>query len=375
MPIVKNKRKQTFKRLIRILEEDAYVHFASLRQPLFLIQFVFMIGTLGYYYIDDFTIINAIYQTGITFTTVGFGEMQPISDIGKLFTLTLIFLGFACFSFFIAVLVETTNNKALFKLLREIKMLYKIQRLTNHYVVYYYNEYTENLLDYLKKKQIPFVVVDPDPNFAAIAEEKKYPYYVIAQPHTEDTHLKTYLASAKGIITLSKEMANNIAQITSVRLYEKDIARNKYFIMSYTSDSSEVDKLRKLGADHVFSPAKLLAEKISSVLMNPTETLAHSFLDDLFFDSKNAMKVKEYKVQKENWVRLKKIKDVKIRAITNVSVIGIQYENGRIIHMPKGKYLLEGDSILLLLGTENNINKAIDILSADKMPDLKAYDV
>ena len=371
----KVKRKKTFKRLIRTLEEDAYVHFASLRPPLLLIQFVFMVGTLGYHYIDNFTIINAIYQTGITFTTVGFGEIQPISDIGKLFTISLIILGFACFSFFIAVLVETANNKILFKLLREIKMLYKIQRLTNHYVVYYYNEYTENLLEYLKKKQIPFVIVDPDPNFEQIAIQKKYPYYVIAQPHTEDTNLKTYLASAKGIITLSKEIANNIAQITSTRLYEKDISRNKYFIMSYTSNSSEVDKLRKLGADYVFSPAKLLAEKISSVLMNPTETLAHSFLDDLFFDSKNAMKVKEYRVQKENWIRLKKIKDVKIRAITNVSVIGIQYENGRIIHMPRGGFLLEGNSILLLLGTENNINKAIEILSAKQRPNLKAYNV
>ncbi len=375
MLIAKAKKKKTFKRLVRRLEEDAYVHFASLRSPLLLIQFVFMVGTLGYHYIDNFTIINAIYQTGITFTTVGFGEIQPISDIGKLFTIALIILGFACFSFFIAVLVETTNDKVLFKLLREIKMLYKIQRLTNHYVVYYHNEYTENLLEYLKKKQIPFVVVDPDPDFEAIAIKKRYPYYLIAEPHTEETHLKTYLASAKGIITLSKEIANNIAQITSIRLYEKDISRNKYFIMSYTSNSNEVDKLIRLGADHVFSPAKLLAEKISSVLMNPTETLAHSFLDDLFFDSKNAMKVKEYQVTKENWVRLKKIKDVKIRAITNVSVIGIRYVNGKTIHMPNGGYLLEGDSILLLLGTENNINKAIDILSANKIPKIKAYNV
>ena len=145
--------------------------------------------------------------------------------------------------------------------------------------------------------------------------------------------------------------------------------------MSYTSDSSEIDKLRRLGADHVFSPAKLLAEKISSVLMNPTETLAHAFLDDLFFDSKNAMRVKEYEIKKENWVRLKKIKDVKIRAITNVSVIGIRYTSGKTIHMPNGGFLLEGNSILLLLGTENNITKAIDILSASKIPDIRAYNV
>ena len=143
--------------------------------------------------------------------------------------------------------------------------------------------------------------------------------------------------------------------------------------MSYTSSADDVDKLKKLGADHVFSPTKLLAEKISSVLNNPLDTLAHSFLDDLFFDSKHTMSVKEYKVKKENWVRLKKLKDIKIRAITNVSVIGIQYESGKIVHMPNGVFSLESNSVLLLLGTEFNIKKAIKILSADTMPYYKEY--
>ena len=367
------KRKQTAKQLIRSLEEEAYVHFSSLRAPIVLIQTVFMVGTLGYYYIDDFTVINALYQTGITFTTVGFGEIQPISDMGKLFTIVLIILGFACFSFFIAVVVETASNKTLFKLVKEIRMLYNVQRLSDHYIVYYYNEYTENLLEYLKKRQIPFVVVDPDQSFEKIAIEKKYPYYLISEPHTEKTHLKTHLASAKGVITLSKNIANNIAQIASIRLYEKDLGVKKYFIMSYTSSADDVDKLKKLGADHVFSPTKLLAEKISSVLNNPLDTLAHSFLDDLFFDSKHTMSVKEYKVKKENWVRLKKLKDIKIRAITNVSIIGIQYESGKIVHMPNGVFPLESNSVLLLLGTEFNIKKAIKILSSDTMPYYKEY--
>jgi len=46
-----------------------------------------MVGTIGYVIIDDFTLMDAIYQTGITFTTVGFGEIAPVSDAGRIFTI------------------------------------------------------------------------------------------------------------------------------------------------------------------------------------------------------------------------------------------------------------------------------------------------
>jgi len=362
------------KNIIRSIELEAYSHLSSLRLPLILIQVVFMAGTLGYYYIDDFTVINAIYQTGITFTTVGFGEIQPISDIGKLFTITLIVLGFASFSLAIAVVVETVNNKVFFKLLREVRMLYKIEKLYNHYVIYYYNEYTESLLDQLKAKQIPFVIVDPDPNFEQIALDKKYPYYVISEPHTEESHLKSFLSSAKGIITLSKQTSNNIAQIASVRLYEKELNRDPYFIMSYASDDSDVKKLINLGSNNVFSPANLLAKKVSSMLLNPLEALSHSFLDDLFFNNNKSLSIREYKVKTENWIRFKKIKSIRLRATVNVSIIGMKRQDGKIIHMPRGNDLLQTGATLLLIGTEINIKKSISILSASNMPSNLVYD-
>ncbi|MEJ2414803.1 MAG: ion channel [Sulfurimonas sp.] len=64
-----------------------------------------LIGTIGYVVIDDFPIIDAIYQTAVTFTTVGFGEIRPISDTGRIFTINLIIAGFAVFSSAIGILI------------------------------------------------------------------------------------------------------------------------------------------------------------------------------------------------------------------------------------------------------------------------------
>jgi len=84
-----------------------YSQLKPFRLPLVLVQIIMIIGTIGYILIDDFTILDAIYQTGITFTTVGFGEVSPISHAGRFFTITLIIFGFAVFTLSIAILIDT----------------------------------------------------------------------------------------------------------------------------------------------------------------------------------------------------------------------------------------------------------------------------
>ena len=93
-----------------------YSHLKPFRLPLVLLQLIMMIGTLGYIIIDDFNILDAIYQTGITFTTVGFGEIAPISPAGRIFTITLIIFGFAIFTLSTAILIDAVIKGKLFDL-------------------------------------------------------------------------------------------------------------------------------------------------------------------------------------------------------------------------------------------------------------------
>jgi len=71
------------------LNDEYYAQLAPFRLPLILTVLIMLVGTLGYMIIDHFPLMDAIYQTGITFTTVGFGEIHPISDAGRIFTITL----------------------------------------------------------------------------------------------------------------------------------------------------------------------------------------------------------------------------------------------------------------------------------------------
>jgi voltage-gated potassium channel len=325
-----------------------------------------MVGSVGYVIIDDFTLMDAIYQAGITFTTVGFGEIAPVSNAGRIFTITLIIAGFAVFSSAIGILIAELNRGNIVTILKERRMLYKIARLTKHFVVCYHNDYTIEVTKQLRANHIPFVVIDPREEIHEWAKEHRYSTYLRAEPHAELAMLKAHLASAKGMITLSNSIADNIALIASVRLFEKEhFLPRPYYIISTAESMSDVEKLKKLGADTVVSPTKLTAQRVSAMAARPD---MENLLEEFLYKSDNPLDMEEVFVPKYSWAVLKKLKETHLRDITNTSIIGITKKDGKFLSMPKGDVLITSECKLLIIGTQSDINVAKGIFTQRKKP-------
>ena len=353
------------------LNTELYEQLRPFRVPLICIVMAMMFGTLGYVFIDDMSLSDAVYQTGITFTTVGFGEIAPISELGRLFTVSLIIVGFGVFSFSIGVLVQVLNKGDLVRILKERSMLYRIARLKNHFVICYHNEFTIQLAKQFRENHVPFVVIDPSDSFAKIAQQFKYPYYLQEEPHTEVALLKSHFSSAKGLITLSENIADNIAQIASARLYEKELGlKRPYFIMANADNDIDTEKLKKLGADAVVSPTKLVAQRLSAMSIRPDmENMIETFLHQ----KKSAIDMEEVLVPDHSWMRFKKIKEAHLRDITNVSIIGIRDAKGKFSPMPRGDTLIGTGSKLLVVGTAESIQATKRIIRKKEKPEELKY--
>ncbi len=345
---------------------EVYPHLKAFRLPLILTVLVMLVGTIGYVIIDHFTIMDAIYQTAISITTVGFGEIAPISPAGRIFTINLIIAGFAIFSSAIGILITEINKGHIVAVYKERRMLYKIARLKKHFVVCYHNDYTIEVTKQLRQNHIPFVVIDPREEIHAWAEEFKYPEYLQAEPHAELAMLKAHLSSAKGLITLSDSIADNIALIASVRLFEKEhFLPRPYYVISAAESMSDVEKLKKLGADTVVSPTKLTAQRVSAMAARPD---MENLLEEFLYKSDNPLDMQEIEVPRYSWAVLKKLKETHIREIANTSIVGISKKDGKFISMPKGDTLVTSESKLLVIGTQDGIKITRDLLGKRVKP-------
>jgi voltage-gated potassium channel len=353
------------------LNDEYYGHLAPFRLPLILTVLIMLIGTIGYMAIENYPLMDAIYQTGITFTTVGFGEQHPLSDMGRIFTITLIIFGFVVFSIAVGIIAEVVKKGEFQKTAKERKMLYEIARLKHHFVVCYHNEFTIQVTKQLRANHIPFVVVDPREDMEEIAKKYHYPYYVSAEAHTEEGILKSHLSSAKGIISLADNVADNIAVIASARLYETEIHRGrKYLIIANAKSHEDETKLLKLGANKVVTATTLMAQRINAMAARPD---MENILQEFLYQKDTPLDMEEAKVSKTSWLTLKKIKTARFRDVANVTIIGIRQKDGKFIPMPKGDTIIMPESKLLLIGTGDGIRHAKKIIRKKTKPEELNY--
>ena len=345
-----------------------YSQLKPFRLPLILIQSIMMIGTLGYVYIEDYSIMHAIFQSAYTFTTTGFGALNEanFSNQGIVFTVCLMLAGFATLTFSVGIVIDVIANGSLLVLLRERKMLYKIARLRRHFVICYHNEYTAQLARQFRENHIPFVVVDPSDDIEQIAKENNYPYFVKEEPYKEVAFLKSHLSSAKGAISLSKNISDNITLIASVRLYEKELGRNPFLIISNAETQNEKIRLKKLGADKVVATPSLMAKRVSAMAIRPD---MENVLDEFLYKRDTPIDMEEVFVTEDSWVVNKEIKDLHLRDRLKVSIIGITEQNGKFIQMPKGAMPINANCKLLLVGSQKGIVRAKKIINLTKKPE------
>jgi voltage-gated potassium channel len=345
-----------------------YSQLKPLRLPLILIQMVMMIGTLGYVYLEDYSIMHAIFQSAYTFTNTGFGALNESNFKNEtiVFTVWLMLAGFASLIFAVGIVIDVISNGPLRELLKERKMLYKIARLRRHFVIFYHNEYTAQLAKQFRENHIPFVVVDPCEDIEEIAKENGYPYYVKEEPYKETAFLKSHLSSAKGAISLSKNISDNITLIASVRLYEKELGRSPFLIISNAETQNEKIRLMKLGADKVVATPALMAKRVSAMAIRPD---MENVLDEFLYKRDTPIDMEEVFVDEHSWTVNREIKDLHLRDRLKVSIIGITEEKGKFIQMPKGTMSINANCKLLLVGSQKGIARAKKIINLTKQPE------
>ena len=354
------------------LSSELYQQLKPFRLPFILIVLGLLLSTLGYLVITDYTLIEAYFQSSYTFTTTGFGALKEdkFDALGVIYTSIVMLAGSAVLSFCVISIIDILNRGKLISIIKEQRMIYKIARLKNHFIICYHNPYTIQLADQFLQAHIPFVVIDSDKSLEDIATKYHYPYFINEDPHSENAMLKAHLSSAKGIVTLSHNIADNIALIASLRLYEKELGRKPYYIIGTTQNEADEEKLKKLGADSVVSPSKLLAQRINAMATRPD---MQNLLERFAYQKDTPLDLEEILVPRYSWLVLKKIKEAHLREITQTTVVGITQKDGKFIPMPNGETLVTSECKMLVIGTSHGIRFTKQLISKKDKPEELKY--
>jgi len=325
---------------------------SNLYKVLLFFLLVITIGVIGYMNLSNDTFVNALYMTIITITTVGFGEVHPLSEEEKLFTIFLILMSIVMLGLITSVIAQYVASGELFDKIKFKKVQKKIQQLKEHTIVCGYGRNGKQAVIKLKKYNKPVVIIENDSSMISEIEEDNL-LFIKGNATRDDILEKAGINYASNLITTLPSDADNLFVVLSARQLNKNMT-----IVSRASDDTSDSKLRIAGANNVIMPDKLGGDHMASLLVTPDIV---EFVDKLAVDSDNATHLEEIIVEELPKEFLSKsIRDLDLRRKTGCSVIGFKTPDNEYVINPGAETQLISNSKLIVLGSLEqiqNLNK------------------
>lgn len=289
-----------FRRVIRQVARSDIFTVVSLTAILILV------GMLAFARLEGWSWLDALYATIITMTTVGYGDLSPVTDNGRIFAIFFAFIaigvaGYAI-STFAAYLIESRVEKKA-KYLRKRRMK-RIENLENHYILCGANYVGKRIAEEFYQMKVPFIVIDADearlhkvllfshPEYfeqkiqsymdivdvdlshyenrtlAQLGEMMNMPY-IMDDPTDDNVLVRAGIGRAAGLIAAMEDDRDNLAIVVGARALAKRFGNEDLRVMARSEDGRLMRKLILSGADDVRIPSMMSGLEMATHMMYP----------------------------------------------------------------------------------------------------------
>jgi voltage-gated potassium channel len=309
---------------------------------------VLTVGTLGYMIIEGWEPLSALYMTVITITTVGYGEVAPLSLRGITFTIILILASVGMVAFIVVGLTRVMVEGEVRKILGRRKLEKRIGHLSSHYIVCGYGRIGRYICKELAEKPLPFVVVEKHPDITQRLEEAGY-FYVNGDATNDETLRKAGIESAKCLVAAVASDADNLY----ITLTARELNTGLY-ILSRATDENAQKRLLTAGATKVVSPYLIGAHRMAMALVRPTVV---DFMEIAMHRKSLELQLEEIRVNQVDQLPSSTLRDSGIRSDLDLILVGVKKESGEMIYNPSSETQLEAGDTLIILGERRNLDK------------------
>jgi len=311
-----------------------------------LIALVLITGTIGFSVIDGYPRFDAFYMTLITVSTVGYAEIHPLSQAGRVFNSFLIFFGVITMFFAIGAMTQSIIELELGEYFGKRRNRRMIEKLEKHFIVCGYGRVGRNAALELKRAGEPFVVVDREAERTERAIQAGM-LAVTADSTRDETLRSVRVGNARGLISALATDADNLFVILSAKNLNP-----KLFVATRAAEEEAEEKLRRAGADALFAPYTTAGYRLAQAVLRP-----HVFQ---FFDLATKgmgfdVDIEQVRVPESSGFASRSLEQTRIRHDLGVIVLGIRKLDGAMLFNPAAETVIQGGDYLIVMGEPANL--------------------
>ncbi len=302
-------------------------------------------GMLGYMLIEGWNVLDAFYMTIITISTVGYSEVQKLSDAGRIFTSTLIVVGVGTMLYGFGVFAETLTDNSFIAYRRERQLERSLNQLRDHFIICGYGRIGTQIVAEFEAHNIPYAVIDQTED-AVLRLRNEDRLHVEGDASSEEILKLAGIERARGLISAVDSDERAVYIILAARALKPEL-----YLISRAGRPESIRRLELAGANRVISPYQMAGHRMAELAVRP----ALVDVMDSLHHGESEIAVEEMLVQPRVAAVGKTIASAGLVSPDAAKVLAVRRRDGTLHANPAPDLLLEEGDLVIALGSEEQL--------------------
>jgi voltage-gated potassium channel len=313
-------------------------------------------GTAGFHFIEGWPWFDGFYMVVTTFTTIGYQEVHPLSQAGRIFNVVLIILGVGVLFLAVGTATQALLEFELGQFFGRRRMERDIERLAGHYILCGAGRVGRSAARQLASESVPFVIIENDPEKLQKYSDPRW--LALVGDATQERVLRdAHIERARGLVAATTTDATNMYIVLTARSLNSRLR-----IIARASEEQAEKHLLSAGADSVVSPYAFAGHRIAQSFLRPHVL---DFLDIATArEGKLDLEIEEVHIESGCSFAGQTIEGSRIRQEMGVIVLAIKRGGARMLFNPAPEDRIEAGDYLIAMGEPASLRRLEDSATA-----------
>lgn len=304
-------------------------------------------GTIVFHILEGWSIVDSLYLTAQTVTTVGFGDLAPRTVYGRLFATVFMLLSVGIVLYALTSSVQSIVQSEMLLTFGQLRRSLKMSKLRDHFIICGAGRVGSHLVRGLKATNDPFIVIES--NRARVEELMDQGVTVLVRDATlEESLREAGVEYARGLAACLPDDADNVYVVLTAR----DL-NPKLHIVARAAEEQAESKLIRAGANRVVAPTIIGGHRMAMALTKPA---VGDFLDSLTANDLE-LGFEQLEVESGSTLVGRRLSETNIRSELDIVIVSIRRSHGEIVFNPSGDAKIEPGDMLIAIGRAEALAK------------------
>jgi voltage-gated potassium channel len=300
--------------------------------------------------IEGWPVLESAYVATQTVTTVGYGDLTPQTQSGRIFTLVFMLVGVGTVLYGLTQIAKSVIQSGILEALGSRRKIREMEKLHDHYIVCGAGRVGRRIIRTLINQNMPFVVMEQDERRLAEFESANFPV-LIGDATLEENLLQAGVERARGLASCLPDDAENIYVVLTARGLNEDL-----HIVARAVEEQAEPKLIRAGASRVVAPTIIGSISMARALLKPAIS---DFMESIVAESLDLV-FEEVAVNGRSELAGRSLSETDVLKELNLIVVAIRRRSGDLEYQPTGDTIVNEGDLLLVIGRGESVKQLIE---------------